>query len=141
MLFVELISSLKLFFGWHYFLVDISFWLTFVFVEICFWLTFFYIASRYQAFTYICNWLTIYVYPPFSTNFEELFLYEREVWVQIDENSYWTPGQFWLTQIGIKLLAFVSPEKIAFLCEVFLKFCLIFVYHTFCYVCISDIFN
>ena len=93
----------------------------------------FYIASRYQAFTYICNWLTIYVYPPFSTNFEELFLYEREVWVQIDENSYWTPRQFWVTQIGIKLLAFVSPEKFAFPCEVFLKFCLIFVYHTFCY--------
>ena len=66
-----------------------------------------------------------------STNFGALLLYERGGWVQNDENRYWTPGQVWCTRIGIKLLAFVSPEKIAFPCEVFLKFCLIFVYHTF----------
>ena len=34
----------------------------------------FYIAPRYQDFTYICNWLTMYVYPPFSTNFGGLYL-------------------------------------------------------------------
>ena len=92
----------------------------------------FYIAPRYQAFTYICNWLTIYVYPPFSTNFGALSRYEGEGWDKIDENRYWTPGQGWSAQIESKLLAHMSPEKIAFPWEVFLKFCLILWYHTFC---------
>ena len=93
----------------------------------------FYIAPWYQDFTYICNCVCCMYVPSFcSTNFGALLLYEREGWVQIDEHRYWTPGQAWFTRIGIKLLAYVSPEKIAFPCEVFLKFCLIFVYHTFC---------
>ena len=86
---------------------------------------------------YVC----MYVFHSFSTNFGALSLYEREGWVQIDENRYWTAGQAWPTQIEIKLLAYVSAEKIAFPCEVFLKKILILVYHTFCYVCISLIFN
>ena len=77
---------------------------------------------------YVCMWV-----PSFSTsNFGALLLYEREGWVQINVNRYWTPGQVWVTQIEIKLLAYVSPEKIAFPWEVFLKFCLILLYHTFC---------
>ena len=63
-----------------------------------------------------------------KTNFGALSLYEREGWIQIDVNSYWTTGEAWLTQTGIKLLAYVSPEKFAFPWEVFLKICLIFVY-------------
>ena len=85
------------------------------------------------SLTYVTMYVGMWVVPSFcSTNFGALLLYEREGWVQIDEHRYWTPGQAWFTQIGIKLLAYVSPEKIAFPCEVFLKFCLIFVYHTFC---------
>ena len=84
------------------------------------------------SLTYVTDYVTDYV-PSFSTsNFGALLLYEREGWVQINVNRYWTPGQVWVTQIEIKLLAYVSPEKIAFPWEVFLKFCLILLYHTFC---------
>ena len=45
------------------------------------------------SLTYVTDYVTDYV-PSFSTsNFGALLLYEREGWVQINVNRYWTPGQ------------------------------------------------
>ena len=95
----------------------------------------FHIASRYQDFTFLCNCVTMYI-THFWLTLEELLLYRQVCWVQIDENRYQSSGQAWPIQIGITLLAYMSPEKIAFLCKVFLRWC------NSNYICIiSPIFN
>ena len=57
------------------------------------------------------------------TNFEAVFIHERGVGHETDGQNYYSHEQAWPIRIRIKLLAVVSAEKIAFLCEVFLKFC------------------
>ena len=55
------------------------------------------------------------------TNFGAVFRVERVVWGKSDGNMKDAHGQFWVTQIGLKFLAHLSAEKIAFPCEVFSK--------------------
>ena len=56
------------------------------------------------------------------TNFGAVSIVERVVWGKSDGNIKDAHGQAWLTQIGIKFLAHMSAEKIAFPCKVFSKF-------------------
>ena len=57
------------------------------------------------------------------TNFGAVSIVERVVWDKSDGNIKDAHGQASHTQIGIKFLAHLSDEKIAFLCEVFSKPC------------------
>ena len=91
-----------------------------------------YMALRCQAFTNICNYVVCCMLSPHfalltSEHFYNMNERTESRLMNTDIGLLDKPD----SQIGIKLLAYVSPEKIAFPCEVFLKFCLIFVYHTF----------
>ena len=57
------------------------------------------------------------------TNFGAVSIVERVVLGKSNENIKDAHGQAWLTRIGIKFLAHMSAEKIAFPCEVFSKIC------------------
>ena len=56
------------------------------------------------------------------TNFGAVSIVERVVWGKSDGNIKDAHGQASHTQIGIRFLAHLSDEKIAFPWEVFLKF-------------------